>query len=105
MAPKSQRPSVSIVGSGRLGSALAVALAAAGYSLDAVVARRSTSARRTAKLAGGKTLSLAMNQLSQLPPSQLVIISTPDDAIGLIARRLADLQTGKADGRIFLHTS
>lgn len=105
MARNSKRPSVSIVGSGRLGSALAVALVAAGYRLDAVAARRGTSARKTAKLLGGKTLYLSVNQLSQLPPSRLVIISTPDDVIGLIARKLADLQVGKADGRIFLHTS
>jgi predicted short-subunit dehydrogenase-like oxidoreductase (DUF2520 family) len=105
MAHKSKRPSVSLVGSGRLGTALAVALAAAGYPLDAVVARRGSSARKTARFLGGHTLSLAVNQLRLLPSSRLTIISTPDDAIGLIARRLAELQRGKADGRIFLHTS
>lgn len=105
MAQKSKRPSVSLVGSGRLGSALAVALATSGYHLDAVVARRSSNARRTAKLLEGETLSLGVNQLRLLPSSPLTIICTPDDAIGLIARRLAELQRGKADGRIFLHTS
>ncbi len=105
MAEKSRRPSVSIVGAGRLGTALAVALSKSGYPIEAVLARRSSSARNTARLLGGKTSSLGVSQLAQLPPSRLIIISTPDDAIGLIARRLADLQPGKPNNRIFMHTS
>jgi predicted short-subunit dehydrogenase-like oxidoreductase (DUF2520 family) len=56
-------------------------------------------------LIGNGALSLAVNQLRLLPQSRLTIISTPDDAISLIALRLADLQPGKANGRVFLHTS
>jgi predicted short-subunit dehydrogenase-like oxidoreductase (DUF2520 family) len=102
---KSKRPSVSIVGAGRLGSALAVALNGAGYTLNAVVARRKANAQKVTVLLDGRTLALAGNQLAKLPQSQLIIIATPDDAIEQIASTLADLHTVNGGGRFVLHTS
>ena len=43
---------ISIIGAGRVGSALAVALARAGYSLGAVVSRSAKSAEEVVRLAG-----------------------------------------------------
>src|SRR6266480_164187 len=96
---KKRRPSVSIIGAGRLGSALAIALETAGYSIDAVVARSLVNARRTSKSLGGRTLPLNEDQLSRLPRSDVIIISTPDDVIPVVARRLADLYFNESKRR------
>src|ERR671939_1223633 len=45
-----QKPSVAIVGAGRLGAALALALAARGYRIAALVAQHKARARRAARL-------------------------------------------------------
>jgi len=105
MTNRQQRPSVSIVGAGRLGSSLAVALETAGYQIDALVARRKAKARQALRLLDGKVLALAQHDFNHLPPSKLIVISTPDDAIEDVAGVLADLQTGDPTGRVFLHTS
>src|SRR5215813_7494999 len=46
--------SVSIIGAGRLGTALAIALNRAGHSIALIVARHAASARRANKLSGGQ---------------------------------------------------
>lgn len=98
------KPTVSIIGAGRLGTALALALASRGYSVEGVVARRLSHAQKVRKaLAGG--LALSESQLSGLPESTLTLIATPDDAITSVARKLARLQKGTARGRTVLHTS
>jgi prephenate dehydrogenase len=74
--PKPSRPSISIIGAGRLGQALAIALKTSGYAIEGLVARRARKAEHV--LSGG--------QLAQLPASQLIIIATPDDAIEDTAR-------------------
>ncbi|MDQ5844083.1 MAG: DUF2520 domain-containing protein [Acidobacteriota bacterium] len=93
--PKPPRPSISIIGAGRLGQALAIALKASGYTIDALVARRARKAEHV----------LGASQLEQLPASQLVIIATPDDAIEAVAKRLAAVKTTRKRGRVVLHTS
>ena len=98
------KPTVSIIGAGRLGTALALALASRGYSVEAVVARRLSHAQMARKaLAGG--LALSENQLSELPASTLVLIATPDDVISSVARKLAKSQKEKSRHRTVLHTS
>src|SRR4030095_5499070 len=76
-----------------------------GYAIDALVARRRASAQRAASLLDGKPLALAENQLDRLPESKLIIVSTPDDAIELVAQKLAALKAQTARGRAVLHTS
>jgi predicted short-subunit dehydrogenase-like oxidoreductase (DUF2520 family) len=97
---------VAVVGAGRLGTALALALAACGYDLRAVVARRLAHARRAAALS--KTphaLALSAAQLERLPPVQLLFITTPDDSVADTAARLAALGSTGGGGRVVLHTS
>ena len=80
---------MSIIGAGRLGTALGLALKAAGYKIDLVAARRPAAARRAAKTFGPKTLAVSALQLGRLSPRQqvrlnrcsLVLIATPDDVI------------------------
>lgn len=99
------KPSVSIVGSGRLGTALAIALSSLGYPIQSVVARRKATAERAASLVDEATTALTANQLKLLPPSQIVFITTPDDTIGSTAESLAKLPEQPLNGRIVLHVS
>src|SRR5213080_1000416 len=83
------RPSVSIIGAGRVGTALGLALKTANYRVEIVVTRHRVSARRAATLIGPQTVGLAEAQLDRLSRSQvasfnrasLIIIATPDDSI------------------------
>ena len=83
------KPTVSIVGAGRLGTALARALAQKDYSIEAVVARRKRSAQRAAAIIRSRPLALAHAELDQLPPSDILFITTADDAIAETSARLA----------------
>lgn len=99
------QPTVSIVGAGRLGGALALALAACHYSVEALVSRRLSQARRVANLLGPRTISLTQTQLARLPPSDLILIATPDDLIGSVAQQLASTNKELQGNRTVLHTS
>lgn len=98
---RKQKPRVSIVGAGRLGTALAVALASHGYSIQSLVARRAQSARKTATLIAGKPQLLAAKQLLSLRPADLFLITVPDDQIANVAAELSGLKFTAAA----LHTS
>ncbi len=116
-----KKPRVSIIGAGRMGTALGLALKAAGYRIEVVVTKRPSHARRAANAIGGQTLGLSVQQMARLNSTQferlssssLILIATPDDAIAGAARTLATLfksnpaALGKGpDGRrIALHTS
>ncbi|MBA3323511.1 MAG: NAD(P)-binding domain-containing protein, partial [Pyrinomonadaceae bacterium] len=106
--------SVAIIGAGRLGGALAVALDAAGYHLNALVAHRLAHAKQAARgCSNSRPLALSSSQLDQLPESDLLIITTPDDLIGEVAGQLAEalsaaswpLLTGRHRRRTALHMS
>jgi predicted short-subunit dehydrogenase-like oxidoreductase (DUF2520 family) len=101
------KPTISIIGAGRLGTALAIALTSKGYPIVAVAARRAAHARKAISLAGltSQTLGLGVDQLEQLPPSDLVLITTPDDVIAGIARTFARLRRSARHRATFLHTS
>ena len=58
------KPGVSIIGTGRLGTALAIALAQEGYSIGALVARHRKSARRAAVLLDVSSRVLAAKELA-----------------------------------------
>jgi predicted short-subunit dehydrogenase-like oxidoreductase (DUF2520 family) len=100
--------SVNIIGAGRLGTALALALSASGYSIKAIVARRGPHARKAAQLIGDKQArALSAAQLDQLPPSDIIFITTPDDLIEGVAARLASAlkQDRKKRPATVLHAS
>jgi hypothetical protein len=64
---RAQRFTISIIGAGRMGTALGLALQRAGYPIQAVVAKHLLSAQRAAKLIGGGTSALAESQLDKAP--------------------------------------
>src|SRR5438093_7287912 len=113
---RARRPkkfSVSIIGAGRVGTALGIALRSVGYSIDLVVAKHDRAALRAARLIGKPALSAArFRRLAKrnFPQSSLIIIATPDDVIESIAKELAAmsrLQVSNAlsKNRVALHTS
>jgi predicted short-subunit dehydrogenase-like oxidoreductase (DUF2520 family) len=97
--------SVSIIGAGRLGSALAVALSARGFRVQAIVSRSLNHARRAAKLTGKETRALSSAQLEQLTPASIIFITTPDDLIEQTAAQLASAINWSGRGSIALHAS
>jgi predicted short-subunit dehydrogenase-like oxidoreductase (DUF2520 family) len=99
------KPTVSVVGSGRLGMALAIALESSAYSILALVARHPARARKASALLGRPPLALGARQIDKLPPSDFILITTPDDVIADAARQLAASQKGVARGCAVLHTS
>jgi predicted short-subunit dehydrogenase-like oxidoreductase (DUF2520 family) len=102
-AKRKQKSEVSIIGTGRLGTTLALALAAQGYSIRSLVARRVQNARQAARLLDAEVQVLAAKQLRTLISADLFLITVPDDQIAGVARELSEIN---ADRRVTaLHTS
>ena len=98
---RKQKPEVSIIGSGRLGTALAVALAGRGYSIRSLVARRAQKARQAARLLDAEVQALAAKQLHLLRPADVFFITVPDDQIAAVADGLSRIRFTA----VALHTS
>lgn len=97
-------PTVCIIGAGRLGQALAAALKSCNYPILAVVTRRRATAVKASKALQGSPSALAADRLENLPRTDLILITTPDDVIAKTATALSQtLKTGK--GVTVLHTS
>ena len=100
-AKRNQKPQLSIIGTGRLGTALGVALLHAGYSISSLVASHAQKARRAARLFDGKPQVVAAKQLSTLRAADVFLITVPDDQIARVADELSELKFHA----IALHTS
>ena len=114
---KAKRLRISIIGAGRMGTAFGLALRRAEYQIEAVITKTPPSARRAAKLIGGGVAALAASQLNKAPSetvrrlvdSDVLLISTPDDALEAVVSGLARTTRrasyrGKTQ-RVALHTS
>jgi predicted short-subunit dehydrogenase-like oxidoreductase (DUF2520 family) len=104
-ARRNRKLSIAIIGSGRLGSALALALDSEHYSIEAMVARRLQSAQRAAALLDRRPTALAARQFGKLPAVDLILIATPDDQIANVVRELMRLEIDRLRKAIVLHTS
>src|SRR6266481_9836250 len=82
-------PTISIIGAGRLGTAFALAFSRRGYVVQALVCRTALSARRAAKMAGVASRTLALHELSLLPRSDILLLTTPDDQLSNVVKLLA----------------
>jgi predicted short-subunit dehydrogenase-like oxidoreductase (DUF2520 family) len=112
-----KKTGVSIIGAGRMGSALALALKGAGYRIDVVVTKRPSHARRAARIVDAGTLGFSIRQLARLDSTQedalrrtsVILIATPDDAIAEVADRLAAIfksdRMKTRTQRVAMHTS
>jgi len=101
-----RKPSISIIGAGRLGTALALGLRRSGYRIVGLVARHQRKAEKAAQLLRAEDSSttpvaLAAKDLKRLPGSEVILICTPDDEIEGVARILAS----SAKEATVLHTS
>jgi predicted short-subunit dehydrogenase-like oxidoreductase (DUF2520 family) len=105
--------SISIIGAGRLGTALGIALRRVGYRVQLAVTYSSSTARRAALALPG-SIGISVEQFAQgnsaeiLAESTLILIATPDDVIRRTAQNTAKLlerfpRSRKA--RVVLHTS
>jgi predicted short-subunit dehydrogenase-like oxidoreductase (DUF2520 family) len=109
---KNQRPTVAIIGVGRVGHAFANALQSAGYPIAALVFRNASRARKSRKQFPQAnfpdTVFLGSEQLDRLPATDVLLITTPDDVIAETAQKVADLlKGGRPNGkrRAVMHTS
>ncbi|HEX6715704.1 MAG TPA: Rossmann-like and DUF2520 domain-containing protein [Pyrinomonadaceae bacterium] len=100
-----QKPEVSIIGSGRLGTTVAVALAGAGYAIRSLVARRVQKARRAAGFLDADVQVLAARQMHLLLPADVFLIIVPDDQIAGVAAELSGLRFDPKRKLTALHTS
>lgn len=100
-----KKPNISIVGPGRLGSALAIALYQAKYSIDEIVSRdRSDSLRRARRLAKElKSRAIAIGEARF--SADVVWICVGDGAIRDCAESLAQSHPGIWKGKVVFHSS
>jgi predicted short-subunit dehydrogenase-like oxidoreductase (DUF2520 family) len=96
--------SLSIIGAGRLGTALGLALGRRGWTIDLVVSRNQAGARGAVKILGTGE-PLGFDEVKYYPASTLILITTPDDEIEATSERLSALAPGEHGRGIVLHTS
>ncbi len=92
---------ISIIGAGRLGGALAIALNKKNFSVDNLVARSFETAEYIAKLINPNPKILPANNFSEIA-SDVILITTQDSEIETVAARLADQLKTKP---LVFHTS
>jgi len=96
------KPTVAIIGPGRLGTALALQLTRAGYRIAEMVSRTPASARRTRVLA--QTLKARSSHYQNVSlDAGLIWLCVPDREIALVAGDLAALEIWK--GKTVFHSS
>ncbi len=101
---KSQ-PSITIIGPGRLGMALGLALSRRNYPIRALVGRDLKKTKRAALLLDVQPTFVVAKDLSERVLSDIVLIATPDDQIASVARRWAEHFSANSERPVVLHTS
>jgi len=97
------KPSFAVIGCGRVGTALARHLAAAGYPAAGFFSRSRASAERAAAIAGAPTLVHAEPRAAA-EAAKIVFLTPPDHAIAETCQLIAD-QRGFLEGSVVLHCS
>jgi predicted short-subunit dehydrogenase-like oxidoreductase (DUF2520 family) len=100
MAPK---PSIVIVGPGRLGSALALALRRAGYPISEIVSRSAAAPERRAHRLARKIKARASTAGDARLDADVVWFCVPDREIAVASRKLAPVVAWKK--KVVLHSS
>ena len=99
------KQTVAIIGPGRLGSALAIALERSNYQVESLVGKRCAQVKRSAQLLDAPVRVLDAKQFQQLSIPDLLIITTPDDQISAVVHSLSKLELTKKAHPVVLHTS
>lgn len=89
---------MAVVGAGKVGSALAKALARAGWPVVAVACRTAASARRASRFTGAPAMSAG----EAAARGRLVLMAVPDDLVSVAAREIAPRVQR---GAVVAHTS
>jgi predicted short-subunit dehydrogenase-like oxidoreductase (DUF2520 family) len=97
------KPTITIVGPGRLGKALGVALKRAGYKISEVVSREPGRSQRAARSLARAVDSDAVTPRVAQFDAKVIWFLVPDREIAAVARELAPLAAWK--GKIALHSS
>ena len=82
------KASLSLVGLGRVGTALAAALKARGYTLVALVDKDPQALERAQEVLGREVFSLSLEEAG---PAEVILVTVNDDAISPVAFRLRSL--------------
>ena len=98
-----KKPTISLIGLGRLGTALAIALDSAGYRIVSLVGRRRPKLPKASRLLDVSCLRLVTKELDNGPVGDLIIVSVPDDQIATVADSLVEINPNGR--RTVLHTS
>ncbi len=85
-----RKPSVAVVGAGRLGCFLAVALREAGFAVREIVGRDGPDSRRRARLLAAKVGARAVTAESAALDATIIWLCVPDSEIRGVASVLAD---------------
>jgi len=94
---------VSIVGAGNLGTALALTLPSAGYAVKFIAVRAKALSSAASKGLARKAKAQPVELGKQPLDTDIVWIAVPDDSIAQVAHQLAGTQDWK--GRIVFHSS
>ncbi|OPX84462.1 MAG: arogenate dehydrogenase [Pelotomaculum sp. PtaB.Bin104] len=95
------KPSIAVVGAGKVGSAIALLLNRQGYQLTGVADMNLPSAKRVAE----KLKVIATTKPEEITASAgVVFITTPDRAIAQVAREINE-RGGFKSGQVVFHTS
>ena len=99
------KQTIAIIGAGRLGTALGIALSSLDHKVVAVVSRKITHAKQAARLIGPGVIALTSSQLSKLPSCDIIFITTPDEAIAIVSKQLAESLSSENKPDAVFHTS
>jgi predicted short-subunit dehydrogenase-like oxidoreductase (DUF2520 family) len=95
--------SLTIVGAGRVGRVLGRRLREAGWKIGTVVTRSAASARRAVRFIGAGSPHGGLTR--QVLNCSVILIATPDSAVGGVSEELARIGAEELRGKIVLHTS
>lgn len=95
--------SLAIIGAGRVGRALGRSLREAGWKIVVVSARSEAAAKKAVRFIGGGRATAGLP--ATLTGAQTILLTVPDDVIGLVAADLARMIKTEWPGKIVLHTS
>lgn len=89
---------ISIVGAGKVGTALGIRFAQCGYPVDGLFSRTRTSSIQAAELIGGCRV---YDSLSDINAPDLLILAVNDDALASVAEQVAEKSVLKPGGIAF----
>ncbi len=98
-----QAPTISIVGAGNLGSALALTLTAAGYPVKSLAVRKASAGRKHANALAKHTRTRVLTFGKEPLDTDIVWLTVPDDEIAQVALSLSKSQDWK--NKLVFHSS